>query len=108
MGRAATGTQWMTGGVGMAEWSGVPLLEVLDRAGIRQTAVDVLLIGLDVESAERGFRKAISIDEGEGRDRSVEDPGQELDLIVEDGLVGAIEQPGLLKSEEPVLLGKVL
>ena len=61
-GRAATGTQWMTGGVGMAEWSGVPLLEVLDRAGIRQTAVDVLLIGLDVESAERGFRKAISID----------------------------------------------
>ena len=52
----------MTGGVGMAEWSGVPLLEVLDRAGVRETAVDVLLIGLDVESAERGFRKAISID----------------------------------------------
>ncbi len=62
MGRVAGGTQWMTGGIGMAEWTGVPLLEVLDRAEVAPEAVDVLFIGLDVESPEQGFRKAIPMD----------------------------------------------
>ena len=62
MGRAATGTQWKTGGIGMAEWRGVPLVEVLDRAGLRPDAADVLLVGLDTESPEGGFRKPIPVD----------------------------------------------
>jgi DMSO/TMAO reductase YedYZ molybdopterin-dependent catalytic subunit len=43
----APGTQWELGGVGVAEWRGVPLSEVLERAGITKDAVDVLPQGLD-------------------------------------------------------------
>ncbi|HEY2603491.1 MAG TPA: sulfite oxidase [Thermoleophilaceae bacterium] len=43
----ASGTQWGLGAVGVARWRGVPLSEVLDRAGIRRGAVDVMPQGLD-------------------------------------------------------------
>ncbi|MDR7517970.1 MAG: sulfite oxidase [Armatimonadota bacterium] len=46
-GRRAQGTQWRLGAVGVAEWTGVPLREILDRAGLKTTAVDVLPEGLD-------------------------------------------------------------
>ena len=46
-GKKAQGTQWKLGGVGVAEWTGVPLREVLDRAGIKPTARDVMPHGLD-------------------------------------------------------------
>ncbi len=61
MGRPARGTQWGRGGVGMALWTGVPLRIVLERAGIREEAVDVQLIGLDEESPEGGFRRPVSL-----------------------------------------------
>jgi DMSO/TMAO reductase YedYZ molybdopterin-dependent catalytic subunit len=41
------GVQWSNGAVSTAEWTGVPLSEVLDRAGLRQGAVDVVLEGAD-------------------------------------------------------------
>ncbi len=43
----AQGTQWRLGAVGVAEWTGVPLREILDRAGVKRTAVDVMPEGLD-------------------------------------------------------------
>lgn len=43
----AQGTQWRLGAVGVAEWTGVPLREILDRAGLKPTAVDVMPEGLD-------------------------------------------------------------
>ena len=43
----AQGTQWKLGAVGAAEWTGVPLREILDRAGLKPTAVDVMPEGLD-------------------------------------------------------------
>src|SRR2546428_10509490 len=46
-GKKADGTQWKLGGIGVAEWIGVPLIEVLDRAGIKKSARDVMLEGLD-------------------------------------------------------------
>ena len=60
-GRAAEGTQWGTGGVGNGEWTGAALRDVLDFAGIRPDAVSVLLIGLDVESPEDGFRRVLPV-----------------------------------------------
>jgi len=60
-GRAASGTQWMTGGVGNGEWVGASLRDVLTLAGIRDNAVDVLLVGLDRESPEEGFRRALPV-----------------------------------------------
>lgn len=38
---------WDLGGIGMAEWRGVPLRHVLELAGIKQEAVHVCPIGLD-------------------------------------------------------------
>ena len=60
-GRQAKGTQWMTGGVSNGEWVGVPLREVLISAGITEDAVTVLLIGLDTESPEQGFRRVLPV-----------------------------------------------
>lgn len=39
--------RWEQGGVGNAEWSGVPLSAILDRAGVKDGAVEVILEGHD-------------------------------------------------------------
>jgi DMSO/TMAO reductase YedYZ molybdopterin-dependent catalytic subunit len=41
------GEQWDLGAVSTAEWTGVPLVEVLDRAGIKAGAREVLFRGAD-------------------------------------------------------------
>ncbi|MGZ4168352.1 MAG: sulfite oxidase [Solirubrobacteraceae bacterium] len=46
-GTPASGTQWGLGAVGVARWRGVPLAEVLERAGLLRGAVDVMPQGLD-------------------------------------------------------------
>ena len=61
MGRPVRGTPWGTGAIGMAVWTGVPLTEVLRRAGVKDNAVDVHLIGLDTGAPEGGFRRPIPI-----------------------------------------------
>ena len=61
-GRAASGTQWKIGGVSNGEWVGASLRDVLTLAGIRDNAVSVLLIGLDTESPEGGFRRVIPVE----------------------------------------------
>ena len=61
-GRTAQGTQWGTGGVSNGECVGAALRDVLNLAGIRDSAASVLLVGLDVESPEGGFRRVIPVD----------------------------------------------
>ena len=61
-GRAADGTQWMTGAIGNGEWTGVPLRDVLELADITDAAVSVLLIGQDTESPEGGFRRVVPVE----------------------------------------------
>ena len=61
-GQAASGTQWRTGAVSNGEWVGVPLRDVLSIAGVREEAASVLLVGLDTDSPENGFRRAIPIE----------------------------------------------
>jgi DMSO/TMAO reductase YedYZ molybdopterin-dependent catalytic subunit len=46
-GTPASGTPWRLGAVGAARWRGVPLADLLDRAGLRRSAVDVMPAGLD-------------------------------------------------------------
>src|SRR5262249_49811328 len=43
----ARGVAWQLGAVGTAEWTGVPLSAILDRAGVRAGAVEVILEGAD-------------------------------------------------------------
>ena len=61
-GRAGSGTQWRTGGVSNGEWVGVSLRDVLELAGVRDSAASVLLVGLDSESPEEGFRRVVPAD----------------------------------------------
>jgi DMSO/TMAO reductase YedYZ molybdopterin-dependent catalytic subunit len=57
MGKAASGTQWRLGGIGVAEWTGVPLGAVLDLAKVkRDTSRDILNVlveGLDSVKVNR-------------------------------------------------------
>ncbi|WP_432476778.1 sulfite oxidase [Nocardioides sp. GXQ0305] len=41
------GTPWRFGAIGVARWSGVPLSQLLDHAGLRRDAVQVTPVGLD-------------------------------------------------------------
>ena len=43
----AKGVQWHLGAVGTAEWTGVPLSILLERAGVRANACEVILEGAD-------------------------------------------------------------
>jgi DMSO/TMAO reductase YedYZ molybdopterin-dependent catalytic subunit len=44
------GVQWGAGAIGHAEWTGVPVASVLERAGVRPGAVEILFEGADVGS----------------------------------------------------------
>ncbi len=46
-GTPAAGSAWKLGAIGVARWRGVPLREVLERAGLTAGAVDVMPEGLD-------------------------------------------------------------
>ena len=61
LGKVAQGTQWGRGAVGMAEWTGVPLVEVLEQAGVTDDAHMLQLIGLDKGAPEGGFRRPLPI-----------------------------------------------
>jgi DMSO/TMAO reductase YedYZ molybdopterin-dependent catalytic subunit len=48
------GTQWGLGAIGVARWTGVPLRQVLDHAGLRREATSVMAVGLDRPYVEDG------------------------------------------------------
>ncbi|MCM2386923.1 sulfite oxidase [Streptomyces albipurpureus] len=53
-GEAVSGTSWTLGAIGAARWRGVRLRDVLHRAGIASSAVDVMPRGLDDEFISGG------------------------------------------------------
>jgi DMSO/TMAO reductase YedYZ molybdopterin-dependent catalytic subunit len=64
------GVQWGLGGVGNAEWTGVPLSILLERAGVKSTAREIILEGADrgkledpkSPSGEINFARSIPIE----------------------------------------------
>lgn len=62
LGHPAKGTLWGLGAVGVAEWRGVALRNLLARAGVRPEAVDVLASGLDTPPIERPIPVAAALD----------------------------------------------
>ena len=62
-GRAAPGTPWGLGAIGVAEWTGVPLREVLERAGVRESAREVMLESLDAVRMRRPIPLAKALEE---------------------------------------------
>lgn len=63
-GKKPQGTQWKLGAVGVAEWTGVPLHALLDRAGLKRSARDVMPQGLDDLRVRRpmSITKALAAD----------------------------------------------
>ena len=57
------GGQWGNGGMGNARWTGVPLRDVLNKAGVGATAVQVTFSGLDqpVLGSVPNFAKALDV-----------------------------------------------
>jgi DMSO/TMAO reductase YedYZ molybdopterin-dependent catalytic subunit len=58
------GAQWASGSMGNARWTGVRLKDVLDRAGIKASAVAVRFSGLDQQVVPEAphFKKSVAID----------------------------------------------
>jgi DMSO/TMAO reductase YedYZ molybdopterin-dependent catalytic subunit len=70
---AVEGEQWQLGAVSTAEWTGVPLVEVLERAGIAQDAWEVVFRGADAgslalegSSGSVRFERALSLEDARG------------------------------------------
>lgn len=56
------GTKWGNGAIGNAEWTGVPLVSLLDQAGVRPEAVDVVSQGGDFPEMQRGLPIEVATD----------------------------------------------
>ena len=64
---ATEGEQWTLGAVSTAEWTGVPLVDVLDRAGVEPRAREILFRGADRGSVEgqtiiTAFERSLALD----------------------------------------------
>jgi DMSO/TMAO reductase YedYZ molybdopterin-dependent catalytic subunit len=62
------GEKWELGAVSTAEWTGIPLTEVLDRAGVRSGAHEVVFRGADYGTVEGrsepiSFERSLPLDE---------------------------------------------
>jgi len=71
--RPTEGEKWGLGAVSTAEWTGVPLVEILDRAGVRPDATEVLFRGVDGGVADSlpepiRFERSLRIDEARDSD----------------------------------------
>ena len=58
------GAQWGNGGMGNARWTGVRLSDVLDKAGVKSSAVAARFAGLDEPTVSEGpaFKKSLGIE----------------------------------------------
>ena len=59
---AVEGTNWGDGAIGNAEWTGTSLRNVLEQAGVRRGAVDVVSQGADFDGMQRGLPIATALD----------------------------------------------
>ena len=72
MAQPAEGTPWQYGAVGTAEFSGVPLRALLEQAGVRAEAVEVLFTGADGLQTDAGktrpFQRSLPLEVALGGD----------------------------------------
>ena len=71
--RATEGEKWGLGAVSTAEWTGVPLAEILDRVGVQSDATEVLFRGSDGGAADGlpepiRFERSLRVDDARDSD----------------------------------------
>jgi len=94
------GVQWGLGAVGNAEWTGVPLLILLDRARVKSTACEIIFEGADrgklddpkSPSGELNFARSIPLEEA--RDVLLAYKMNDVDLPPEHGFPVRAIVPG--------------
>ena len=106
-GQTASGTQWKTGGISNGEWTGVPLRDVLTMAGIADNAVTVMLIGLDTESPEGGFRRAMPVEKAMHPDTLLAYRLNGAELPKDHGYPVRVLAPGWVGSSSVKWLGHI-
>jgi DMSO/TMAO reductase YedYZ molybdopterin-dependent catalytic subunit len=88
---------WLTGAVGTADWTGVRLVDLLDRVDVRPDAVDVLFRGAD-HGIERGeeqdYERALTIEEARRDDVLVATEMNGAPLPVQHGFPARLVVPG--------------
>jgi DMSO/TMAO reductase YedYZ molybdopterin-dependent catalytic subunit len=67
------GERWQYGAVSTAEWTGVPLVEILDRAGVRSSAREVRFRGADGGEVDKrrgsiNFERSLGLDQARESD----------------------------------------
>ncbi|MUL84995.1 molybdopterin-dependent oxidoreductase [Mycobacterium sp. CBMA247] len=70
------GEQWRFGAASTAEWTGVPLVEILDRAGLTPDACEVVFRGADAGLVDNAtapvrFERSLSVDDARDSDALV-------------------------------------
>jgi DMSO/TMAO reductase YedYZ molybdopterin-dependent catalytic subunit len=65
---SVAGEQWQLGAVSTAEWTGVPLVEILDRVGVKPEAREVLFRGADAGTVPGNtksirFERSLTVDD---------------------------------------------
>jgi sulfite dehydrogenase len=90
------GVQWSQGGMGNARWKGVRLHDLLDKAGVKSGAVDVVFGGLDRSpvASVADFEKSLAVDVARGGDVMVAYSMNGADLPMLNGFPLRLVVPG--------------
>jgi DMSO/TMAO reductase YedYZ molybdopterin-dependent catalytic subunit len=56
------GEQWSGGAVSTAQWTGAPLRGLLERAGLKETAVEIVFTGADGGDYQRSLPREVALD----------------------------------------------
>jgi DMSO/TMAO reductase YedYZ molybdopterin-dependent catalytic subunit len=102
-GKKAQGTQWKLGAIGVAEWTGVPLREILERAGVKKTARDVMPEGLD----DLKVRRPMSLDKATEEDTLVVYAMNGQPLPPDHGFPARVLTPGWIGVANIKWLGRI-
>ncbi len=103
LGETASGGPWGTGGVGCATWTGVPLGDVMERAGVNADAVDVLLVGAD----DVEFSRPMPVKKAQDPDTILAYQMNGVDLPPDHGFPLRAVVPGWVASSSIKWLGRI-
>ena len=99
------GEQWQLGAVSTAEWTGVPLVEVLDRAGAQRDAREVVFRGADRGDGRGGrptpipFERSLSLDDARSSEALLAYAMNGEPLPVQHGYPLRLIVPGLVRGD---------